>query len=517
MLNRTPLLALGCALLICCLQAHGQYFVQQGNVLDANNRVGSGGLNYGGTNAYRPNLTNRYVTGNVTGGTAFRGYSPVRDSNSFFLGSVPGTSGATGSGLLPGFGGNIGGLPSDRLTTFRRDSVSMNELRRLPVAPTLAPLPYYSQTSTVADTGQIIRGLNQPGTSQVLSSYAPLRRDTYSQPTNPLDAARNSLIGTPLSVDTRLVRADTGQTLTGPVNQRLLGSPLFGGIREVSLSALARQTDPGAAARAEQSGPRTGTSGREDPRRPGGGVGVDGQPLPRERDFGPTDVTGGAEPGTAAGLSRPIGADETATGGLARPLGPAGNEAQTSGNLRRGRMRIEDATVSTLIGTEQERMQAELEQARTAMGEQRYYDAARRFQMAQAIDLRDPTPLMGRALALLAAGDYMSSANDLFMSIEIAGPAAAVQVEWRRLMPSLESLDRRRAFLEQRLAVYEDFRLRFLLGWAQYVSGLTEPGLADMRKGAQVAPRNNEQLNQFIDGLAAHAATQPAAAATQPR
>jgi hypothetical protein len=54
-------------------------------------------------------------------------------------------------------------------------------------------------------------------------------------------------------------------------------------------------------------------------------------------------------------------------------------------------------------------------------------------------------------------------------------------------------------FLEQQLEVSDDFRLRFLLGWTEYMSGLTDPGLANMRKAAAAAPPQMEPLRQYVD------------------
>jgi hypothetical protein len=48
----------------------------------------------------------------------------------------------------------------------------------------------------------------------------------------------------------------------------------------------------------------------------------------------------------------------------------------------------------------------------------------------------------------------------------------------------LTVLGKRRAYLEQRLEKYDDFRLRFLLGFAEYYSGLDKPGLDNLTKAA---------------------------------
>ncbi len=88
--------------------ASAQYYVsQQGRLLDANQRVGSFGLN---TPARLDSLiprANLYITGNMTGGASFQGPVPYSSFNSF---SAP--------------------MGSSSLSNFRRDSIGVNNLSR---------------------------------------------------------------------------------------------------------------------------------------------------------------------------------------------------------------------------------------------------------------------------------------------------------------------------------------------------------------------------------------------------
>ena len=63
-------------------------------------------------------------------------------------------------------------------------------------------------------------------------------------------------------------------------------------------------------------------------------------------------------------------------------------------------------------------------------------------------------------------------------------------------------LDRRRADLERRLETKDDYRLRFLLGYAEYSTGLQKLGLADMSKAAAAAPPELDALRRFVASLA---------------
>src|SRR5206468_5700335 len=93
MRNRTirRFLSMAGALAACAIftpAAFPQARINNGNVLDANNRIGSGGYNTGGGNnqyrgPYVGYTAQDVITGNVTGGQQFRGVVPYRDPYSF--------------------------------------------------------------------------------------------------------------------------------------------------------------------------------------------------------------------------------------------------------------------------------------------------------------------------------------------------------------------------------------------------------------------------------------------------
>src|SRR5687767_3984660 len=95
--------------------------IQGGNVLDANPQLGSAGLN-NGSRQYSVNTGNRIVSGNVAGGAAFRGFSPIRDPSSLFI-SAPTTGGF-------GVTGQRTGLPTDQISGFQRDTFNVSDLQR---------------------------------------------------------------------------------------------------------------------------------------------------------------------------------------------------------------------------------------------------------------------------------------------------------------------------------------------------------------------------------------------------
>lgn len=509
--------------------AWGQYYVQQGNVLDANNRVGSGGLNYG-ARSYAVNSANRLVTGNVTGGRYFQGFSPVRDSSSLFLSGVSGVIDRDNLGIVSG----RATLPSDRLSSFRRDSYSVGD----PVRNINTPAPYYPLSSTVADTGAIARGLNRPGSSQLRSSYMLPQPDLRATPSDPLDTARSSLVGRPLSVQPQLVRIDTGQAVTGRVNPQLLASPLFGAFRQVPVGDLAAKAEQNPLQPTSPTSPLDLRVGSRTPVDLRVDRLVDRRAVDLRSDADRlaglppgTSLTGEGEPGIATGLSGMTTASlfdrmQAAAGGaLARPLarpGETAEEAQPRGTLLqptaasvqqaetvaqaqpvlpeavRGGF---DAPLRSFVGTEESAVNRYLKQAEDELHAGNYYKAADAYSLAHMVDARNPLPLLGRSMALLAAGDYLSSANDLFQAIQLFESLARFDVDLKQFIPDLRALDRRRAYLEQRLQTFDDFRLRFLLGYAEYSSGLTDIGLANMRKAAESAPPRLDSIRRFVEML----------------
>ncbi len=487
--------------------AAGQAFVQQGNVLDANPRVGSGGLNYG-ARRYDVNLGNQIVTGNVAGGLGFRGFSPVRDPSSLFFTNYSSPF-YGGTGLL-GVYAPYSGLPSDRLTVFNRESVSVSALRQGYTPGRLRPTPYYSPSSTVADTGALIAGLNRPGSSQLASPYSPARPDLRIVPKNPLETAAPAA-GSLLSVAPRLVRIDTGQALAGPVNSRLMSSRLFGAVREVPVEFLAAQAErysggalavpPPQDVAPEPPEPRGAPGQQPAPEGPEAPVseeqGAVRLRMPSEASSlaaaGPNSMLRGTAGPLARGLpgtpDRMTQAQAEARAGARPGAGPPLSEAEFTGPIR------------SFVGTQATAFNQQLDQAEDLLKQGQFYRAAETYTVAQTIDPDNPLPLLGRSVALLAAGDYMSSANSLFTAIRLFESRVALQVDWSALVPAENLLAQRRADLEKRLQVFDDFRLRFLLGYLQFSTGQVNAGLFNMERAAANAPVELESVRRFVAQL----------------
>lgn len=517
------------------------YQIQGGNVLDASNRVGSGGLNPA-VRAYDFGAGNRLMSGNVTGGRSFQGYSPIRDTSSLGLGNPAwSSSGGLGSGRFNPF------LPSDRLSNFQRDSYSIGDaLQRqggaIGRSSTTYATPYYSSSGAVANTGAILGGSNRPGTSQLLNPFS-VPGMTGTQFADPLASARGlSGDGTSLAMPTRLVRANSGIPVTGQVNNRLLENPLFAGaFREVAVTDLARlgQQDPELARRLnlpptpqplarqgdliEPVDLRTRSFEAEDTR-------LDTRQYldrsPAEQNPSPLDrvLQRAAQEGDISPyLLRPT-ENAAPPGGLVQPLEGTGQPLvgplAEAGNLFSRMRQVVDTQMvmaaqpglavapsaplpsertieqqldelpilRSFVGTEQSILNRYLNTAEKALRAGEYYRSAALYKMAMAAEPGNPLPYLGRSMSLLAAGDYVTSVTDLFTAIQLYDALGLFDLDLRAFIADLTVLDRRRADLEARLEVHDDYRLRFLLGYAEYCSGFDQIGLANLEKALRAAP-----------------------------
>ncbi len=543
-------LGVAAALLVATGPAFGQAYIQQGHLLDASNRLGSGGLNLG-VRKYDFGAGNRLISGNVTAGRSFRGFSPIRDPSSLFLSQPMGAptgeggfsaSSLTGVSSLSGVPTSaIQGVPTDRFSDFRRDSVGVTDWARLRERGFLIsqPRPYYSPGSTVTNVGAIGAGLNRPGTSQVRSPYMVPRGEFQPQPTDPLRRDDSQSSGTLLNVQSRLMRIDTGKPISGPVNTRLLNSSLFGGVRAIPVNVLAAQAERDASLGAQTGMPvpvdlRAGSAEPIDMRvdlaaperrllsqgdspldRLFGGAG-EGAPAP---GLEPGDVTWslpGGQPGKPIGPiteAADVFAHMRAAGSqLVRPLKPAigtkgvptPGESQETAAIK-DQLATADRAIAgplkTFVGTEESALNKYLADAEAELKAGQFYEAASAYDMARALDLRNPLPLLGRSMALLAAGDYITSVNNLIQAVQLFESLGHFRIELPAFIPDLAVLDRRRADLERRLETFADFRLRFLLGYAEYCSGMEELGLSNLAKGAEAAPEQLTSVRRFVETL----------------
>jgi len=527
----------------------GQAYVRHGNVLDVNMRMGSGGLNRS-LPGFRPGAANRIITGHVTGGHSFRAFSPVGDPSTLF-----GIGGTRNSGLIGGGTAvqssellqRASVLPSDYLSNFQRDSYNVHDYTQTDDRRVYRP--YFSSSSTVTNVRSILAGLNRPGTSQIKSPYAVPNPGPVTEPTDPLATANKSPSGSLLGVSNYLMRG--AGSSSDVQNGSLLGSALMGQgqFRALPIPDLSNQAKWDEALRPVGIQPVDMRVGKFEPldrrvqpdlidRRVGGGALGGGvgpgsvQPGEGVSPMGEAGAEGASDPGAPDVYSA---MDRRSGGTLARPYGRLGDaeEGEPGSALLRGRSALAQPTplaeirgqveagpeatkpprlqpadmlaqpLKTFVGSEQTQLNKYLAEAEALLHAGRYYQAAGYYDLARMVAPDSPLPPLGRAMSLLAAGEYLTSANNLFRAIRLFDSADLYNLDMKAFIPDLTMLDRRRADLERRLERHEIFKLRFLLGYAEYCSGLEKLGLANLEKAVADAPKDLSHLRKFIDTLRA--------------
>ncbi|UCG17782.1 MAG: hypothetical protein JSV19_07070 [Phycisphaerales bacterium] len=499
-----------------------------GNAIDASNQVGSGGIN-SPMPTYAFNAANLFVTGNVTGGRQFRGFSPVRDPSSLF---AP--------------------MATSSLSGFRADSLSLSDVTA--GRTNYQANPFFPASRTVANAGAISQGLTQPGSSIPLTQYINPNRATAG-PAWPgvvlpyaesLGVAPMGAIPSALPTGTNPYAANPHsylQRIDEPQGRALAQSPLFGP------TALGRFTPSGAdaawffpsleppltapqgaAASASAAGRRLEAYLRGDrdlispldlaPRisgdrgdvadssveslSSGGGVATVGSSTTHFGAPAETTLRGlaEAEPTAAASvLYAPVGrsvyedfvgavtwlrsAGDQA-GGTPAPGAPPDVLQDFAAAAEQARTLI-GQTVRSYAGHDDSTVNRYVIDAERFVRQGDFYRAAGMYSVAATLDRDNPLVHMGHGHALLFAGDYLGAVHHLTRGIRLFDDIAYFGIDLVEFISDPMVLDVRRADLERRLERQENYQLRFLLGYAEKYSGLEKFGLPNLRTAAEQA------------------------------
>ncbi len=477
---------------------------QSGRMLDANPGFGTSGLNASGVNRPLSPLVggNAAASGLATGGFSLRSYSPIPYASEFRA-----------------------SLGSARLSDFRRDSVSV-------ATPGLGQVPlggaYFDPARTAPTAGFLREAEIKTGTP---SAIAPL--DLRLQPLTPAPSRPGTRLSGLTNVPPTANPAAPPQALGPPT----LNSSLFGvqpptpprlplpvdtatnwpGIRSPADRAQA-QPPPALPQDIAAAPPVEGYEGSL-------GAALRPELYPRLGLITPEEVPAAAarpalrvpervvpEPGPRrVDPSLLPGFDvltdmQLALAQLAEPDAPWLREMQAmlreNPELARQVDQRAAASVNEYLQQALEtplrsfaapgatELNDQLLKAESLMDIGRFGEAADRYERAALIDPDNPLPLLGKANALLAQGQYASAAGTLQRAIELAdrqpGLAAALlrRLDLTELMGGGETIDMRRSDLMRQLERAEDPNLRFLLGFLEYHTGNTQRGLDNLRRAA---------------------------------
>jgi tetratricopeptide (TPR) repeat protein len=142
--------------------------------------------------------------------------------------------------------------------------------------------------------------------------------------------------------------------------------------------------------------------------------------------------------------------------------------------------------VETFHGRGDSALNNELLKAESLLEIGEYYEAVRRYEVAQRLDPLNPLPLIGKGNAFLAAGEYSSATGALIRGFERYPELVEFNFDLTALMGGREIVDIRRADIMRRLAGRDDARLRFLLGYLEYYAGNRESGMANLERAAEL-------------------------------
>jgi hypothetical protein len=151
---------------------------------------------------------------------------------------------------------------------------------------------------------------------------------------------------------------------------------------------------------------------------------------------------------------------------------------------------VEDATTLKYL----DRAQAELK-----AGE--YPKAAGTYDLARVVAPKSPVPLLGRTVALFATGDFQSAANNLMLAADLQPAPEIFRQDIGSMLAKQEVLKRRVTELHESLKRFDDFRLRFLLGYVEYCTGEETPGLLDMTQAVQKFPVERPAARKLVETL----------------
>jgi hypothetical protein len=513
-----------------------------GALFDANPRVGAGGRNTYQRPAPPLLGGNALAEGQIGRGFSFRGYSPIPDPLEF-----------------------RGSLGSSALTSFRRDAISVEDagLSRSSFNPGGLGLGRFNRTGTVPTagflSGDIVPGarnrdLNRntpryqpylPGQTASITeanALAPDVRSTVRRPgvgmpyqldnQTPLSSSifglRSQQPALPLQTGLRRSDADPTDPYrqlreTSPLEDRTLpsqqGNARVPGTNTAGIPNARSDARPlanllgvqvrGTGADQQASGATPGYRQRSLADLVSLGV----QPRQRSAD----DARGsegqlGSSPVASALLP---GADVFADMQMTRELQESPGDdwfkemqslrsaAGVAGEIEPGEFlqKMTAQPLSTFVGEGDTVLNRELADAEAAMDTRDFYRAAAIYESAARIAPTNPLPLLGRAHALLAAGDYASAAVSLQAALQ-KDPAllASFSYDLERLLGGAEIIDIRRSDLRRQLEQDEDPRLRLLLGYLEYFGGQRDRGAENLRKAADSA-RLGPAVIAYVDTL----------------
>lgn len=469
--------------------AQGQ--ILDGRALDANFEVGSGGFNPLVPD-FDPNAGNRLVSGNVTGGRAFQGFRPIQPPSSLRI-----------------------GVPTSRLSIFRRDSFGLSNLRYgVSGFPQRA---YFAPEQTVTSLRSIQAGVNVPGSTygQAALNFPrdgfssigassrpypygagqPLIRPQSLRPLSvPLGSGRSAA-----QADATLNRFTLGRLYASPTADALqpatppLLLPLHSGIRSHHLSIGSRLS--------------FGHHGSHDSRSHHGFV------WPNSSHH-PSSSLHHRSPSIHLGLGFHGGSGHLLGSRIYSPY-RHNSVSPYSGNVYYGSSRSKDydsgnrqTGYSYATSTHDRDSASSLSNGQRYFTERQYDRAAEAFLQAVLADREAGTPKLAYGHALFATGDYDRAAQAIRRGMDRVANWGEQAMNRRDFYSDPAEFDRQLSKL-QRYAELNPSNgdAQFLLGYNLYFTGQYGPAADYLGLALQADPNNGRAA--YLHGLAVRRTQRP--------
>ncbi len=462
--------------LLAATSVFGQvYPTQSGRALDASYQLGSGGYN-SIRQASRALDGNLLVTGQVTGGFQFHGTVGYAGPEQFRT-----------------------TVPSAGLDDFIRGSAGLD---RITSGSLYGPSAFFSPQSTILGAQGIASGQNAPGTSIPRITYASPQQarqlyESAATPERPLtpELGQQYQVNPPIRPLTPAEAALTG--LDGVSEQaagavRPTASPLFGILRREDQQQFAEEMasaggPPGPAGTRPQAPPfepqqpaPEGPAAEALPE-PGQDILIDvlRELMRMRREQAQAGQIGGA------------GQAPTQAEGEATPTTPPLDE-QVRQAVERGRNQL---ILHRLAGKSRDLFNLHMTRAELALEKRKFYEAAEHYEVAVALNRNNALAHLGEALALLGAGEPLSSAVSLRDAMKRLPPLMSAGVDVNALLGA-ETVEERTKQLEERLAgegeLADPSRL-FLTAFLRSVAGQPDKAAQHAR---QLLQRSSDEIHR---------------------
>ncbi len=417
------------------------------NILDASPMIGSGGYN-APVRRFRYTPGNLFITGNVTGGKAFRGFVPYSSPTQF-----------------------QGSLGSSSLSAFESESVNLQQIRSGYLYG--RPGPYFNPSSTIL----------------------PLSAHRFASPGSSMPKLSTPKLAPSFSVGAVLVRPSEIHRKQLP--RQIRPSDIL--VPSVAIDVYSQPIQPQKSE--EQKAQELKAAGKEKGTEKKIAPPEENQPLmepspqqtpqqgsEQEKQKTQQDFTEFLEQ-QAAHLppeNTSLVPNKEFAESAKRLILESKKHGLKKGSSTQSAERKTPIVVTSLAGESKDLFSRTMRSAQQMLNQGRFFFAYQQYLRAAEIKPKDPMPLFGQVHSLVAAGKFRLAAEVLQVAIDKFPSFVRLRLSGERLIGSRTVLHRRLNQLEDLANKYStNKQIKFLLGYFKILSGDREQGMALMKKSQE--------------------------------